>query len=135
MRDKDPSHHSTFVDEKPFKSILDSQASSYWLKEIVRSGSERDPVDVIHDLRSALSAFEGAFDFRYSAPAKQTTSYETPVIVPLSITIFVASLVVLAAALNHERYEPSIGYFALAATVMFLASVGWAYYDYRKKRA
>lgn len=135
MADTDPSQHTTLMNKTPFTSIMDSPASSNWLKEIVRTGTERDPVDVIHDLRSALSAFERSFDVSYPAPVKPSQNFETPVTVPLSITIFVASLVVLAASINHDRYEPAIGFFALAAFGIVAASVVWAYYDYRRKRA
>lgn len=49
-----------------FSELLSSAANSDWLKSILRSGCERDPVDVIHDLRMALGAFEGAFDRAYA---------------------------------------------------------------------
>jgi hypothetical protein len=47
-------------DDIAVKFLLEANDSSYWLKGIMRSGLARDPVDVIKDLRSALSVFEEA---------------------------------------------------------------------------
>ena len=52
-------------DDIAVRFVLEANDSSYWLKGIVRSGLVRDPVDVIADLRSALTVFEEAFERCY----------------------------------------------------------------------
>ena len=52
-------------DDIAIRFVLEANDSSHWLKDIVRSGLARDPVDVIADLRSALTVFEEAFERCY----------------------------------------------------------------------
>ena len=54
-----------------FADIQNSPSASDWLKALTLSGCTRDPVDVIHDLRFALTSFEAAFDRAYSHMTKQ----------------------------------------------------------------
>lgn len=48
-------------DDIAVKFVLDAHDASTWLKGIVRTGLERDPVDVINDLRSALTVYQEAY--------------------------------------------------------------------------
>jgi hypothetical protein len=47
-------------DDIAVKFILNATDASHWLKGIIRTGLERDPVDVIKDLRAALMVYEEA---------------------------------------------------------------------------
>ena len=52
-------------DDIAVRFVLEANDTSHFLKGIVRSGLVRDPVDVIADLRSALTVFEEAFERCY----------------------------------------------------------------------
>jgi hypothetical protein len=54
-------------DDIAVKFILNATDASHWLKGIIRTGLERDPVDVIKDLRAALMVYEEAIA-RCNAP-------------------------------------------------------------------
>lgn len=135
MRERTENISPDRADQNAFEAILNCPASSYWLKDLITSGSRRDPVDVIHDLRAALNAFESDFDAKFTRPEIASDIYDPPFFVPVSIIIFIAALISILAAINHDRYEPNLGYFAATSFVFMLLSLGWAFHHYRRNRA
>ena len=43
--------------EDRIKEILDDPATSFWLKNLIMTGNDRDILDVIDDLKTALKVF------------------------------------------------------------------------------
>ncbi|OAO02222.1 hypothetical protein A8B75_12295 [Sphingomonadales bacterium EhC05] len=52
---------SAMRDHLDKETVLTDRDSSYWLKMIIETGCNRDPLDVVTDLDWALSVFENWF--------------------------------------------------------------------------
>lgn len=135
MPENTPNQNSDFKGDIAFDAILNSPASSYWLKEIITSGRDRDPVDVIHDLRAALFAFEDSFDSHFGPVREWQNDFQEPLILPLSIAFFAVSIITLLGSMNYDRYEPFIGYLAAMSFVFLLTSGAWTFFSHRQTRA
>ena len=47
------------------EDVLNNPATSYWLKDLIESGSKRDILDVLYDLMVAKLVFEAEFEKHY----------------------------------------------------------------------